>query len=93
LRWSLAAADDLEQINKYLRFHHLSFAGSTIRRLYDRAKSLWDFPFSGREGRKPGTRELVLAPLAYVMVYAVDEFAIQILRILHTSRDWQQTNP
>jgi plasmid stabilization system protein ParE len=40
-------------------------------------------------GRKPGTRELVLAPLPYLVIYSVDEQFIHILRILHTSREWQ----
>jgi plasmid stabilization system protein ParE len=35
----------------------------------------------------PGTRELVLAPLPYILIYSLTTDAIHILRILHTSRD------
>ena len=87
LRWSLAAASDLEAIANYLHLNHPSFAAETIQKLYASVQSLKNFPFSGRIGRKPGTRELVLAPLPYLLVYSVDENAIHILRFLHTSRD------
>ena len=83
----MAAADDLEEISNYLYLHHPSFAASTIQRLYNSAKSLKQFPFAGRMGKKNGTRELVLAPLPYLMIYLVDEESVHILRFLHTSQD------
>ncbi len=83
----MAAADDLEGIANYLYLYHPSFAASTIQRLYDAAKSLKTFPFAGRTGKKSGTRELVLAPLPYLMIYAVDEHSVHILRFLHASQD------
>lgn len=83
----MAAADDLEGIANYLWLHHPSFAASTIQRLYDAAKSLKAFPYAGRIGMKSGTRELVLAPLPYLLIYAVDDHSIHILRFLHTARD------
>jgi toxin ParE1/3/4 len=85
----MAAADDLEGICNYLYLRHPSFAPSTIQRLYDAAKSLKAFPFAGRIGKKSGTRELVLASLPYLMIYAVDDHSIHILRFLHTSQDWE----
>jgi toxin ParE1/3/4 len=83
----MAAADDLEGIANFLYLHHLAFATSTLQRLYDAAKSLQQFPYSGRAGMKSGTRELVLAPLPYLMIYAVDDRSIQILRFLHAAQD------
>jgi plasmid stabilization system protein ParE len=83
----MAAADDLESIADYLYLHHPSFATATLQRLYDAAKSLKNFPYMGRPGMKGGTRELVLTPLPYLLIYAVDDNAIHILRFLHTSRE------
>ena len=37
VRWTPAAADDLEAIYTYLREHHPSFAHATIRKLYEAA--------------------------------------------------------
>jgi plasmid stabilization system protein ParE len=85
----MAAADDLQEIADYLYLHHPSFAAPTIQRLYEAVKSLRKFPLLGREGRIGGTRELVLAPLPYVAVYAVGEESVQILRFLHTSQERQ----
>jgi toxin ParE1/3/4 len=85
----MAAADDLEGISNYLCLHHPTFAASTIERLYSAAKSLKQLPHTGRVGRKNGTRELVLAPLPYLMVYAVDDQSVHILRFLHTSQGEQ----
>lgn len=87
LRWALAAAADLDEVAAYLYLHHPHFAQATILRIYQSAKRLKQFPESGREGRIPGTRELVLAPLPYILIYSVSVEAIHILRILHTSRD------
>jgi len=85
----MAAADDLEGIANYLYLHHPSFAASTLKRLYGAAKSLKSFPYLGRIGMKSGTRELVLAPLPYLLIYAVDDQSIHILRFLHTAQDRQ----
>jgi toxin ParE1/3/4 len=87
LRWSVAAADDLEGISNYLRLHHPSLAASTIEKLYGAAKSLRQLPNKGRPGKKNGTRESELAPLPYLMIYSVDDQAVHILRFLHTSQD------
>jgi plasmid stabilization system protein ParE len=83
----MAAADDLEGIAGYLWLHHPSFAASTIQRLYDAARSLKAFPYAGRVGSKSGTRELVLAPLPYLMIYSVDDQSIHILRFLHAAQE------
>jgi len=77
----------LEGIRNYLEEHHSSFAQSTIRRLYNAARSLKQFPHRGRIGQKEGTRELVIAPLPYVIVYGVDANIVCIFRVIHTSKD------
>ena len=83
----MAAAADLEGIADYLYLHHPSFARATIQKLYDAAKPLRTLPFMGRVGKISGTRELVLAPLPYLIIYAVDDLSIHILRILHASQE------
>jgi toxin ParE1/3/4 len=44
-------------------------------------------PQRGRAGRKTGTRELVLAPLPYIIVYEVEPDMAHIFRILHVAMD------
>ena len=87
VRWTPAAADDLEQVARYLREHHPEFAQQTVTTLFKAAESLADFPSRGREGREPGTRELVLARLPYVLVYTIKTEALWIVRVLHAARE------
>ena len=59
-----------------------------MRAVYDAPGTLLTFPHRGRPGKKEGTRELVLSPLPYVVVYAVRGDAIFIVRILHGAQQW-----
>jgi toxin ParE1/3/4 len=87
LRWSLAAAGDLEEIDRYLNLNHPVFALETVRRIYSSARSLKQFPEKGRPGKITGTRELVLTPLPYVIVYSVESERVHLLRIFHGAQD------
>lgn len=83
----MAAANDLEEISNYLHTNHSAFARETIQRIYSAAISLKHFPEKGRLGKISNTRELVLTPLPYLIVYAVEEESVQVFRILHGARD------
>jgi plasmid stabilization system protein ParE len=50
---------------------------------------LLTFPNRGRPGKNEGTRELVMSPLPYIVVYTVREDAVYVVRILlkETSRE------
>lgn len=45
-------------------------------------------PISGRPGRKPGTRELVISKTPFVAVFRIKGQTIQIMRLLHSSQQW-----
>jgi toxin ParE1/3/4 len=49
---------------------------------------LADHPHSGRPGRVPGTRELVVSGTPYVVAYRVEPAAVVILRVLHGTQRW-----
>ena len=90
LRWTELASRDLTQICDYIEEHDSS---ATARRvslaIVERLGNLVDFPESGRVGRKPGTRELVFTGLPYFAVYRLRENTVEVLRILHGTRDWR----
>ncbi len=88
LRWSEEAADDLERITNYLFEHTPPHARELLRAIYHAPAALLQFPYRGRPGRKEGTRELVLSPLPYIVVYRISNDAIHILRILHGAQKW-----
>jgi toxin ParE1/3/4 len=83
LRWTPAAADDLQTIHDYLALHHPEYRETTIRNLYTSIAELKQFPYKGREGREQGTLELLFSPLPYVGVYRIRNDAVEILRIYH----------
>lgn len=87
VRWSEAAANDLAQIADYLREHNPGYVPSTVREIYESIRSLKSFPNRGRLGRKPGTRELVLGRLPYLVVYQVQLEAVVVLRICHAAQN------
>jgi len=87
LRWTLPAADDLEQIKKYLDVNYPHLAHSTVRAIQQGVKSLKISPNASRIGLKPGIRELTLHPLPYVIVYRSRNDALEILHIYHGARD------
>lgn len=89
LRWTPPAADDLEGIKNYLQKHYPQLAEPTVRTIYKRICSLKTSPNTGRPGYRSGTRELTLAPLPYVAVYAVHADTVEILHIDHGAQDWR----
>ena len=86
IRWTAPAAADLECIKDYLQQHFPQFAQRTVLRIYDSIRSLKASPYRGRAGRRTGTRELVLTPLPYVVVYWVKGEAIEILHIYQSAQ-------
>ena len=87
IRWTPAAAADLQQISDYLGLQRPHYRQSTVRKVYAGIESLRRSPSRGRVGREEGTRELVLPPLPYVVLYRVREQTIEVLRIYHTAQD------
>jgi len=88
LRWTEEAADDLDRIAGYLITHTPSRARDLVRAVYDAPCDLLTFPNRGRQGKKEGTRELVLAPLAYIVIYKVVGEIIFVVRILQGAQKW-----
>jgi toxin ParE1/3/4 len=88
LRWSEEAADDLERITNYLFEETPQHAPELVRAIYKAPSVLLTFPHRGRPGKKESTRELVLSPLPYIVVYQIAGDAIHILRILHGAQKW-----
>ena len=61
----------------------------TFRKLYDSACSLKRMPNRSRLGQKEGTRELITAPLPYIIVYGVEPDMVHIFRILPAAEERQ----
>jgi toxin ParE1/3/4 len=88
IRWSPEAADDLERIVDRIKQDNPTAGRRVAQAIYRRCSDLELFPNRGRLGRIAGTRELVLAPLPYIVVYRVNPDAVEIARIFHSARNW-----
>jgi toxin ParE1/3/4 len=81
------AARDLGQIVDYIAMDNPVAAESVYRSIVKAARRLPDLPALGRPGRHPGTRELSVAGVPYLIVYEVGPQAVTVLAVFHTSRD------
>ena len=88
IRWSPEAAADFAGIVEYIHKQNPSAADRIAHTLYNSVASLESFPNRGRPGRIDDTRELVLAPLPFIVVYRVKRNAVEIARVLHGSQRW-----
>jgi addiction module RelE/StbE family toxin len=88
VRWSPEAAESFEAIYECLNVENPTAAQRVALNIYEAASSLETYPTRGRVGRQPGTRELVLTPLPYLIVYRVSQDAVEIVRILHGAQAW-----
>ncbi|HEX8048814.1 type II toxin-antitoxin system RelE/ParE family toxin [Rhizobium sp.] len=78
---------DLEKIVDYIAQDNLTAALGMWDEIEAQVERLRDFPHSGRIGRSPGTRELIVTRTSFLVVYRVEE-NIELIRILHGAQQW-----
>ncbi len=88
IRRSPEAADSFDAICEHIRKVNPPAARKTALAINESAASLVSFPLGGRARRLPNTRQLVLFPLPYLIVYRVRESAVEIIRILYGAQQW-----
>ncbi len=89
VRWLSPALAQLDRVYDYIAQDNPKAARFVFTRIQHSASKLERLANVGRTGQVPGTRELVVANLPYVIVYRVAEAEVQILRVLHTRQDFQ----
>ncbi|MDP2620028.1 MAG: type II toxin-antitoxin system RelE/ParE family toxin [Hyphomicrobiales bacterium] len=87
LRYRAEAASDLDAIYDYVASDSEVAAVKVLARIRDAIEPLLIFPLSGRIGTVPGTRELIVPSLPYIVVYQVLDDRIDILGVVHAARD------
>jgi plasmid stabilization system protein ParE len=86
LEWSSRADRDYFDAWAYIAQDNVEAADGVARRIRDAGEWLIAYPFIGRKGQRPGTRERVVANTPFTIVYRVHPKVIRIGRILHQSR-------
>jgi toxin ParE1/3/4 len=90
VKWVRKALRNLEQIHEYISREDSAAAARIILKIQAAVKQLEDFPMMGRVGRAEATRELAIINTPYFAVYRIKGNAVEILRILHTSRRYPE---
>lgn len=86
--WTPRAQRNLRDAARYLTQFNPFAALSMIRTIRAAPTQLLHHPASGRPGRIEGTRELVVPGTSYILPYRVRDSRVEILAVLHTSRQW-----
>lgn len=88
LIWSRRAIADLKSIRKYIAKENPKAAAEVAESIVVASEKLITQPHMGRIGRIYNTREWVVSDLPYILVYRVTKTTIDILHVIHTSRNW-----
>jgi toxin ParE1/3/4 len=88
VKWLRQALLDLEEIESYISEESPTVAINVVVRIIKTVSLLKEQQGVGRAGRVPGTKELVVIGLPYIVPYRVKDKVVQVLRVYHTSRKW-----
>ena len=86
--WTPWAQRNLRDAAHYLTQFNPYASLSMVRMIRAAPTQLLHHPASGRPGRIEGTRELVVPGTSYILPYRVHDDSVQIIAVIHTSRQW-----
>lgn len=93
VQWTEAADADLDAALKYAGGKREAHTQRLAQAIFEADKTLATFPALGRPGQLSGTRELTLRELPFFIVYRYQGEALEVLRLMHTSRQWPSKRP
>ena len=88
IRWSETAIANLEQLHDYIADRNPDAAQAAAERIIAAVASLERFPYMGRVGRAPETRELVVPGTPFVIPYRATDDRVIILAVLRAEQNW-----
>ena len=90
LIWSPTARAHLRLAEAFIAEDNPQAAARTAERILDAVERLRDFPASGRSGKLPHTRELVVPGTPFFLPYRVKGEAVEILGVIHGASKWPE---
>jgi len=94
IEWADHAILKLDQIHDYIALSSSeNVADKIVEQIFASVRLLATFPMSGRSGRVPDTRELVIPGTPFIAAYSIDHPRIVILAIYHGAQKWPETFP
>ncbi len=88
IRWSPRARAHLRHVHDYIAQDNPKAAVDVVARILEAVEKLQDYPASGRHGRVPHTRELVIQGTPFFIAYRVRKATLEIIVVLHQARKW-----
>jgi len=84
IEWTEQAARQLDQAHDHLALANgEEIASRFTMQIVTSVQQFSAFPMSGRRGRVPGTRELVISNTPFIVAYTIEKERIAILVIYH----------
>ena len=91
IEWTEQATRQLDQAHDYITLSNSEEVADRIMMLIaSSVQQLTAFPMSGRSGRVPETRELVISNTPFIAAYAIAHNRIVILALYHGAQQWPE---
>ena len=92
IEWTEQATRQLDQAHDYIALSNSeAIAAQITMQIVASVQQLAAFPMSGRPGRVPGTRELVISDTPFIAAYAIEKARIVILAVYHGAQQWPES--
>jgi len=92
IEWTEQATRQLDQARDYIALSNSEDVAARITmRIVTTIQQLDAFPMSGRSGRVPSTRELVIPNTPFLAAYVIDHDRVVLLAIYHGAQRWPET--
>lgn len=91
IEWTEQATRQLDQAHDYIALSNSEEVASRITmQIVTSGEQLAAFPMSGRAGRVPGTREMVISNTPFIAAYTIEKARIVILAVYHGAQRWPE---
>ena len=87
VRWTADAVKQLQEAVEFIATDSSVAAQQVAETIYSEIESLSHMPHRGRLGAVPGTRELVIVSVGYIVTYEVIRDAVFVLRLHHGAQN------
>jgi toxin ParE1/3/4 len=86
VRFTRPAQADLRRIHAYVSKDNPIEAARLVARLIERARTIGDTPYEGRETDEPDARIIIVPRLRYFIFYTIAGDEVHVTHIRHMSR-------
>jgi toxin ParE1/3/4 len=91
IEWTEQATRQLDQAHDYIALSGSEEVAARITmQIVTSVQQLAVYPMSGRGGRVPGTRELVISNTPSIVAHAIEKADMVVLAVYHGAQHWPE---